>query len=73
MMNVFRRGAQCVPISLPIRNVSYRTATHIGCSPQVQHSSAAQLVCMLLQKAPANKICRNRYLVGRGALTPPYG
>ena len=26
----YRRGAQCAPISLPIRSVRYRTATHMG-------------------------------------------
>ena len=33
----FRRGAQCAPISLPLRSAKYRTATHIGYSLQARH------------------------------------
>ena len=33
----FRRGAQSAPITQPIRNARYPTATHIGYSPQAQH------------------------------------
>ena len=33
----FRRGAQCAPITQPIRNARYPTATHIGYSPQARH------------------------------------
>ena len=33
----FRRGAQCAPISLPILNARYFTATHAVCSTQAQH------------------------------------
>ena len=33
----WRRGAQCAPISLPIRSVRYPTATHIGYSTQARH------------------------------------
>ena len=33
----YRRGAQCAPISLPLRSAGFRTATHIGCSTQARH------------------------------------
>ena len=33
----FRRGAQSAPITQPIRNARYPTATHIGYSPQARH------------------------------------
>ena len=33
----YRRGAQCAPISLPLRSAGFRTATHIGSSTQARH------------------------------------
>ena len=30
----YRRGAQCAPISLPLRSAGFRTATHTGYSTQ---------------------------------------
>ena len=33
----FRRSAQCAPITQPIRNARYPTATHLGYSPQARH------------------------------------
>ena len=39
----YRTGAQCAPISLPLRSVGYFAATHTVYSPQARHDSAAQL------------------------------
>ena len=44
----YRRGAQCAPISLPLRSAGFRTATHIGCSTQARHTRVAQLVCSVV-------------------------
>ena len=39
----YRRGAQCAPISLPLRSAGFRTATHTGYSTQARHIRVAQL------------------------------
>ena len=44
----YRRGAQCAPISLPLRSAGFRTATHIGSSTQARHIRVAQLVCSVV-------------------------
>ena len=44
----YRRGAQCAPISLPLRSAGFRTATHIGCSTQARHTRVVQLVCSVV-------------------------
>ena len=44
----YRRGAQCAPISLPLRSAGFRTATHIGSSTQARHTRVAQLVCSVV-------------------------
>ena len=51
-----RRGAQCAPISLPLRNAGFRTATHAVYSTQAQHNSVARLFFALLRTAPAGFI-----------------
>ena len=38
----YRRGAQCAPMSLPVRSVRFLAATHTGSSTQAQHNSVAQ-------------------------------
>ena len=40
----YRRGAQCAPMSRPIRSAGYRTATQTVYSAQARHICAAQLV-----------------------------
>ena len=42
----YRRGAQCAPISLPLRSAGFRTATHTGYSAQARHTRVAQLVSL---------------------------
>ena len=44
----YRRGAQCAPMPKSIRSAGYRSATHIGGSPQARHSSAARFFSTLL-------------------------
>ena len=39
----YRRGAQCAPISLPLRSAGFRTATHMVQSMQARHIRVAQL------------------------------
>ena len=50
----FRRGAQCAPITQPIRNARYRTATHTVKSAQARHDSVAQPFNTLYRTAPMN-------------------
>ncbi|MFQ8994573.1 MAG: hypothetical protein ACLR6L_00490, partial [Agathobaculum sp.] len=42
------RGAQCAPISLPLRSAEFRIATHTGYSTQARHIRVAQLVCSVV-------------------------
>ena len=42
----YRRGAQCAPMSKPIRSAGYRTATQAVSSTQARHDRAAQLVSL---------------------------
>ena len=81
----YRRGAQCAPISLPIRSARQFTATQAVWSPQARHKvncpkdkrgapgddSVAQRFCVLLRTAPAGLIIGTIYLVGCADLGAP--
>ena len=43
-VHLYCRGAHCASISLPLRSVGYRTATHTVKSTQAQHDRVAQFV-----------------------------
>ena len=43
----YRRGAQCAPMSKPIRSARYCSATHVIKSTQARHNRAAQFVSAL--------------------------
>ena len=44
----YRRGAQCAPMTKPIRSAGYRSATHVVSSKQARHDSAARFFNALL-------------------------
>ena len=81
----YRRGAQCAPISLPIRSARQFTATQAVYSTQARHKvncpkdkrgshgddSVAQRFCVLLRTAPAGLIIGSIYLVGCADLGAP--
>ena len=52
----YRRGAQCAPMSRPIRSTGYHTATQTVYSAQARHICAAQLVYALLCTAATSLI-----------------
>ena len=80
----FRRGAHCAPISLPLRNARFRTATHAASSPQARH----KVNCPKGKRRPPwGYPCRatrwsrifctalanfTNYIAGRDDLIPPY-
>ena len=79
----YRRGAQCAPMSLPVRSVRFLAATHTGSSTQAQHNSVAQLVsleftdstceCRRLVQFIFVETVRNNALTNRAALLSPRG
>ena len=52
----YRRGAQCAPMSRPIRSTGYHTAAQTVYSAQARHICAAQLVYALLWTAATSLI-----------------
>ena len=48
------RGAQCAPISLPLRSARFLAATQVVQSTQARHNRVAQLFCAWYRKVSAN-------------------
>ena len=60
----YRRGAQCAPMSRPIRSAGYHTAAQTVYSAQARHICAAQLVYALLWTTPADSTLPTNFTAG---------